>query len=57
LQINSDGIPCMHDVVNYDTPRQGHSGAGTWRSAVTENIFEPERRISKWCLSQIGSYY
>ena len=30
----------------------GCSGAGTCRSAVPANIFEPERRSGKYCLSQ-----
>jgi len=31
---------------------QGCSGAGTRQSAVPANIFEPEQRSSKYCLSQ-----
>jgi len=31
---------------------QGCSGAGTRQSAVPANIFEPERRSGKYCLSQ-----
>jgi len=31
---------------------QGCCGAGTRRSAVPANIFEPERRSGKYCLSE-----
>ena len=33
--------------------RQGCSGAGTRRSAIPANIFEPERHSGKYCLSQV----
>jgi len=32
--------------------QQGCSDAGRRRSAVPANIFEPERRSGKYCLSQ-----
>jgi len=35
-----------------ECPDQGCSGAGTWRNAVPANIFEPEQRSGKYCLSQ-----
>ena len=36
-------------MVNYDTPRQGRSGAGMRRSAVLANIFESEQHSGKCC--------
>ena len=36
---------------------QGCSCAGTWRSAVPANIFEPKRRSVKYCLSQAERWY
>jgi len=36
---------------------QGCSGAETRRSAVPANIFEPERRSGKYCLSQAERWY
>ena len=38
----------LKTVGNY----QGCSGAGTRRSAVPANIFEPERHSGKYCVSQ-----
>ena len=36
---------------------QGCSGAGRRRSAVPANIFEPERRSGKYCLSKAERWY
>jgi len=36
---------------------QGCSDAGTWRNAIPANIFEPERRSGKYCLSQPERWY
>jgi len=40
---------------NGQTRDQGCSGAGTRRSAVPANIFQPERRSGKYCLSCIAA--
>jgi len=42
------GAAGLHRVVCH----QGCSGAGTRRSAVPANIFEPEQRSGKYCLSE-----